>query len=211
MIDYKVCLNNGNEVLGIDQKTITANEDLRTVDEEALAREIHHENGLIPEQVARAVLENFCKAAANLMSMGFAIQLRNNKDVALRIHPDLHIEGGSINLARARELMPDKVSTEEDMVKYAGELVSRAGVSIRVKSECQQKFTDLLMSLNPSVNRAGMIERAKVTRLDSDDEDEPGNGGTVTPDPVNPDPGNGDDNGNDNPNPNPGGDDPIED
>ena len=204
MIDYKICLNNGNEVLGIDQKTITANEELRTVDEEALAREIHHENGLIPVQVAHAVLENFCKAAANLMSMGFAIQLRNGNEVALRIHPDLHIEGGSINLARAREMMPDKVSTEEDMVNCAGELVSRAGVSIRVKSECQQKFTDLLLSLNPSVNRTGIVERAKVTRTDGGS-GSGSQGGTVTPDPVNPDPDNG---GGDNSG---GGDGPIED
>ncbi len=45
MIDYKVYVNNGNEALGVDKKTITLNEDLQ------------------------AVLQNFCKAAANLMSM----------------------------------------------------------------------------------------------------------------------------------------------
>ena len=73
MIQYKVCLNNGNEALGIDQKTVTANEDVKTCDEQALAREIAHENPLIPEQVAKAVLENFCKAAAIILGIVFAV------------------------------------------------------------------------------------------------------------------------------------------
>ena len=55
--------------------------------------------------MAKAVLENFCKAAAHLMSMGFAIQLKNGNNVALRIHPDIHVKGGNINLERAKELV----------------------------------------------------------------------------------------------------------
>ena len=82
---YSISLNLGNEYIGANEKTITANEVLETADEKALAREIAHENPLIPEQVAKAVLENFCKTAAQLMSLGFAIQLKNGNDVALRI------------------------------------------------------------------------------------------------------------------------------
>ena len=207
MIDYKVCVNNGNEVLGINQKTITANEDLRTADEAALAREIAHENPLIPEQVAQSVLQNFCKAAANLMTMGFAIQLRNGNDVALRIHPDIHVDGGNIDLQRAMELMPDKVHSEADMDTYAGDLVSRAGVTVKVRAESQPKFTELLKSLNPGVNRTGVVERAKVLRKDGE-----GGGTTPTPDPgtgggTTPDPGTGGgDNGGGGDTPVPGGD-----
>lgn len=185
MIDYKVYVNNGIEALGVNQKTITANEDLRTVDEQDLAREIHHENTLIPEQVAQAVLQNFCKAAAKLMAMGFAIQLRNGNDVAMRIHPDIHVEGGNIDLQRAIELMPDKVAGEDDMVTYAGDLVSRAGVTLKVRAESQPKFTELLKSLNPGVNRTGVVERAKVLRKDGTGgtTPNPGTGGGTTPDP----------------------------
>ena len=127
MIEYKVSLNNGIEAFGVDQKTITANEDVKTCDETALAREISHENPLIPEQVAKAVLENFCKATANLMAMGFAVQLRNGNDVALRIHPDIHVKGGNINLARAKELDP---TVTELTVENAGRLVDKAGVTL---------------------------------------------------------------------------------
>ena len=91
----------GNEALQ-SEKTITANEVLRTCDTKALAREISHQNALIPEQVAAAVLENFCKAAAEKMAEGFAIQLNAGDEVAIRSVPDIHINGGNLNLARAK-------------------------------------------------------------------------------------------------------------
>ena len=178
MIKYNVCLNNGIEAFGIDQKTITANEEVETVDEQALAREIAHENALIPEQVAKAVLENFCKAAANLMSMGFAIQLKNGNDVALRIYPDVHVKGGNINLARAKELDP---TVTELTLENAGDLVSKAGVTVRAKAECQRKFTDLLLSVGASINRKAVIEKARVMLDLDDDPDTPSGGGSDTP------------------------------
>ena len=171
---YSVCLNNGNENLGITEKTITANEIVETVDEKALAREIVHENPLIPEQVATAVLQNFCKDAANLMSMGFAIQLKNGNDVALRIYPDIHVKGGNINLARAQELDP---TVTELTLENAGDLVSKAGVTVRARAESEQKFTDLLLSIGASVTRKEVVEKAKVMRKDNQGGTTPSGGG----------------------------------
>jgi hypothetical protein len=190
MIEYKVSLNNGIEAFGVDQKTITANEDVKTCDETALAREISHENPLIPEQVAKAVLENFCKATANLMAMGFAVQLRNGNDVALRIHPDIHVKGGNINLARAKELDP---TVTELTVENAGRLVDKAGITVRAKAECEQKFTELLLAVGSSVSRNEVIERAKIVSNGSGNQ-----GGTTPTTPTTPEtpenPGTGGDN-----------------
>ena len=159
-----------------------------TCDEQALAREISHENPLIPEQVAKAVLENFCKAAAQLMSMGFAIQLKNGNDVALRIHPDIHVKGGNINLARAKELDP---TVTELTKENAGDLVDRAGVVLRAKAECEPKFTELLLSMDAGISRKDVIERAMVARKDDSGSNE-NNGGTTPTTPDTPsDPGTG--------------------
>ncbi|MBQ7181922.1 MAG: hypothetical protein IJR87_11630 [Bacteroidaceae bacterium] len=193
MIQYKVYLNNGIEAFGIDQKTITVNEMVQTCGTDDLAREISHKNPLIPVQVAESVLQNFCEAAAQLMAMGFAIQLKNGNDVALRIYPDIHVKGGNINLARAKELDP---TVTELTLENAGDLVSKAGVTVRAKAECQRKFTELLMSMNPSVIRNDVVERAKVLRTDSED----GESGS-TP---------GGSGGSDSGNPNPNGDDGME-
>ena len=166
MIDYKGQLNLGNEALQ-SEKTITANEVLRTCDTKALAREISHQNALIPEQVAAAVLENFCKAAVEKMAEGFAIQLSAGSDVAIRIFPDIHIKGGNINLTRAKELDPTVTELTEE---NAGELIDRAGgVLVRVRATCMQKFTDLLDAECVQVKRVGIETKAYVAKTGSGD------------------------------------------
>ena len=175
MIDYKGQLNMGNEALGTEKK-ITANESLRTCDTKALAREIAHaSHDLIPEQVAAMVLENFCKAAAEKMAEGFAIQLNNGQDVAIRIFPDIHVKGGNINLARAKELDP---TVTELTVENAGDLIDRAGgVTCRVRATCMQKFTDLLEKEEYQVKRTGIEVKAYVERVGGDDDGDEGQGG----------------------------------
>ena len=168
MIEYKGQLNLGNEALGTE-KTITANESLRTCDLKALAREIHHQNTLIPEQVAEAVLDNFCKAAVEKMAEGFAINLNSGNDVAIRIFPDIHVKGGNINLARAKELDP---TVTELTVENAGSLIDKAGgVTVRVRATCMQKFTELLEKEDYQVKRIGIETAAYVSRVNDQGDD----------------------------------------
>ena len=177
MIKYEICLNNGNEAFGTG-KTITANEVVETVDEKALAREIHHLNALIPEQVAESVLANFCQAAAQLMAMGYAVVLKNGNDAALRIYPDIHIKGGNINLARAKELDP----TVTDLtLENAGDLATKAGVTVRAKAECESKFTELLLAQGASVERKGVVEKPYVARKDNSGSGNQGGGTNPNP------------------------------
>ena len=173
MIKYEISLNQGVEAFGTG-KSITANEVVETVDEKALAREIHHLNALIPEQVAESVLANFCQAAAQLMAMGYAVTLKNGNDVALRIYPDIHIKGGKINLARAKELDP----TVTDLtLENAGDLATKAGVTVRAKAECETKFTELLLAQGASVERKGVVEKAYVARKENSGGNQGGNTG----------------------------------
>ena len=171
MISYKGQLNEGNAALGTE-KTITANEDIRTCDLKALAREINHQNALIPEDVAASVLGYFCKAAVQKMAEGFAVQLTSGSDVTIRIFPDVHIKGGNINLARAKELDPSITKLTEDVV---GQLIDKAGVQVRVRATCMQKFTDLLESEGYQLSRSGVETKAYVERKGTspDDDDEP--------------------------------------
>ena len=174
MIEYKGQLNEGNEALG-SEKTITANEVLRTCDTKALAREISHQNKLIPEDVAAAVLGYFCKAAVEKMSEGFAIQLMSGQDVAIRIFPDIHIKGGNINLARAKELDP---TVTELTAENAGELIDKAGgVTCRVRATCMQKFTDLLEKEDYQLKRIGIETKPYVARTNGDSGDDQGDNG----------------------------------
>lgn len=187
MIEYKAQLNLGNEALG-SEKSITANEFLRTCDAKALAREISHQNSLIPEDVAASVLGYFCKAAVQKMSEGFAIQLYNGQDVAMRIFPDVHVKGGSINLARAQQLDP---TVTELTAENAGELIDKAGgVTCKVRAVVQQKFTDLLEAEGYQMKRIGTETAAYVAKKNGeategtdtgDNGGNSGNGGTDNP------------------------------
>ena len=179
MIEYKGQLNMGVEAFG-SEPTITANEDLRTCDTKALAREISHQNSLIPEDVAAAVLGYFCKAAVQKMSEGFAVQLVSDGDVAIRIFPDIHIKGGNINLARAKELDP---TVTQLTAENAGALIDKAGVQCRVRATCMQKFTDLLEKEDYQLTRTGIETKAYVERKGDDTTgqggDNNGGGGNV--------------------------------
>jgi len=164
MIQYEVQLNKGNEALKTG-KTITANEVLLTCDEKALAREIHHQNSLIPEDVAASVLGYFGKAAAQLMAMGFAIQFKNGQDVLMRIYPDVHLNGGNINLERAKQLNPDVTDLT---LENAGELATQVGVKVRVRCETEAKFTELLDAEGISVERKAVKEVAYIAKKGSE-------------------------------------------
>ena len=178
MIKYQVSLNKGVEAFGTGP-TITANEIVDTADASALAREIHHLNSLIPEQVAEAVLQNFCEAAANLMAMGYAVVLRSGADAAIRIYPDVHVKGGNINLDRAKQLIPGTVALSLD---NAGDLVSKAGVTVRAKAECEAKFTDLLTTAEARLERKEVVEKAFVKRANASDSSDSENGGSDSSD-----------------------------
>jgi len=157
MIEYEGQLNLPNENLGTTEKTITANEKVRTADVKALAREIAHaSHDLIPENVAAMVLENFCKAAVEKMAEGFAITLDAENGVGLRIFPDIHIKGGNINLKRAKELDP---TVTELTAENAGALIDKAGVTVRVRAIAQNPFTDLLDKEGYQLKRTAIVTK----------------------------------------------------
>jgi hypothetical protein len=166
-------LNQGVEAFGTG-KTITANEVLLTCDEKALAREIHHQNALIPEDVAASVLSYFGRAAAQLMAMGFAIQFKDGQDVLMRIYPDIHLKGGNINLTRAKELDPEVTDLT---MENAGDLASKVGVSVRVRCETETKFTELLEKEGYNIERKQVRDVAYVNRKTVDDEPSESNQG----------------------------------
>ena len=158
-IDYKVKLNNGNENIGAAEKTITVQEVVKTATNKDIAREVFLLNPLIPEQVTLSVLENFCRAAANLMAMGHAVILQSQGRAALRIYPDIKLNGRNITLSRAQQL---DNTISELTTDNAGDLAARVGVRVRVRAECQREFTKLLNAAGVSTQKKEVINVPKV-------------------------------------------------
>ena len=186
MIEYIGQINLPNPNFGTTEKTITANEQVRTCDTRSLAKEVAHaSHDLVTEGIAELVINNFCKACVDKMVEGFAIQMQNNADVMMRIFPDIHLntKSGNINLKMARELLGDPTLTEAQMVERAGELIDKVGVKVTVRATVQQKFTDLLEKEGYSVTRTGIQTATAAHQSEGGDNqggsgDNGGGGGT---------------------------------
>ena len=167
-VKYNITINNGVEAFAREGKTITANEVVEAVDSRFLAHHMHLHNALIPESVAQQVLDMFCECAAELMVQGKAVVLPAKGRDALRLYPDVHVKGGNINLNRAQVLIPGTTDITTD---NAGELVSKAGITLRAKAECEVLMTELMKAEKPSMQRNEIVERAKVERKDNGEND----------------------------------------
>ena len=163
MIEYQLQVNRGNEAFNTGV-TLTANEVVKTISVDFLSEELHHANELIPKATVKEVLSHFAEVAVRLMAEGFAIQFLNGNDVVLRLYPDVHLNGQSINLTKARELLQEPTLTEEQMVERAAELCDKVGVSVRAYAEVQRTFTQMLQDARPSLQRKGVIEKAYVPK-----------------------------------------------
>ena len=173
MVDIQISINNGNEAFGVTGKTITVNEQPKSVSLDFVAEELHHRMPLVPADVISQVLVGFQDVAARMMAEGFAIQGTNAKgDVLLRYYTDARLKCQSINLEKAKELMPGVVTDEATMVEHAGELIALAGVQLRPYVEVKQKFHELLDEYKPKYEVKGTKEVAYVSKKD-------GNGGNT--------------------------------
>ena len=168
MIEYTIKINNGNEYINSNAKSITVKEKVKTAGSKDLSREIHMLNKLIPEQVALSVLDNFCEAAAALMAMGQAVVLKSKGKAAIRLIPDVKLNGRNITLARAQQL--DNTITDLT-ADNAGELVGRVGVRVRARAVCEAAMTQLLQNAGVTTQKAAIVDVPKVSRA--------GDGGTT--------------------------------
>jgi len=165
MVDIQISINNGNEAFGTTGKTITVNEQPKSVSLDFVAEELHHRMPLVPADVISQVLVGFQDVAARMMAEGFAIQGTNAKgDVLLRYYTDARLKCQSINLEKAKELMPNDVTGEATMVAHAGELVALAGIQMRPYVEVQKKFHELLDEYKPKYEVKGIKEVAYVAK-----------------------------------------------
>ena len=176
MIEYTIKINNGNENINSNNKSITVKEKVKTAGVKDLSREIALLNKLIPEQVAAAVLDNFCEAAAALMSMGQAVVLKSRGKAAIRLIPDVKLNGRNITLARAQELDNTVTDLTED---NAGDLVQRVGVRVRARAVCAPALTELIQAAGVTTQKTNVINIPKILKT-NDNGTTPGTGGTTT-------------------------------
>ena len=169
MIDTVININNGVEAFGTTAKTITLVDRPKEISTKFFAEELQHKMPLVPVEVIEQVLSGFGDVAARMMAEGFAIRFTDSKDnVLMRIFADARLKCQSINLAKAKELMPDDVTDEASMVAHAGELVALAGVTLRPYVEVQQKFHELLAQHKPHYQVKDIVDRPYIAKREGE-------------------------------------------
>ena len=143
---YNILINNGNENLGIDGKSISVQEVVTNVSNDFVSQYISRKNPLYNVDVMDGAQVTLCKGWAELLAEGFSIQLKCGNGVCIRIYPDLHIEGGNISLERAQELIP---GTTDITPENAADLVRAAGLTVRAKAEVEIKLTEMMKNTKP--------------------------------------------------------------
>jgi hypothetical protein len=166
MIKYNLQINNGVEAFGTTGKTISANEVVDTCDASELAREIAHHAEVVSERTAKYVLDNILAAVVQKMSEGKAVVITLDGKAALRIYPDIHIKGGNINLARAKELDPEVTDITLDNISG---IVSKAGgVTLRAKAEVERPLTEALKAQGVSLHLNDKKEMPRLNRTEGE-------------------------------------------
>ena len=187
MIDIKISINNGNEAFGTTGKTLTVNEQTKSVSLDFVAEELHHRMPLVPTDVIQQVLTGYAEVVSRLIAEGFCINYTNTKgDVLWQQYVDARLKCQSVNLEKARELTGDRQLEEAELVQRAGEIVQLAGVTLRPYVEVRQKFHELLADYKPKYNVVGVEERAYVEKKDGTGSEQGGTqqGGTTNNPPA---------------------------
>ena len=158
MIKYGLYLNEGNEALNLG-RTITANELPDDMTAAQLAREISHDNPLVPESVAKGVIDSFCRIVAQAMAEGRCVNLCNGSDVFLRLYADVH-------LAKTFDLKEAKARGYEGstLTEECFTLIQPSDLVIKAHAEVEQKFTDMVRDKRDGLQRTHTETRAYIRR-----------------------------------------------
>ena len=166
-MEYDVIINEGNENLGIDEKTITVRTILEKGKAKEFYREMYYHNRLVPTQVVDNVIESFCAVAVSLMAEGRTICLYSKnddkKDVAIRLYPEVQLNGNykRINIERAKELDP---TVTEITPENAAELVAKHGVTCHIRADVRPRFSQLLKDQKPELTRRNVVVKKKIKK-----------------------------------------------
>lgn len=180
MIHYDITLNQGSEALN-SEPTLTANERPQDMTPAQLAREVHHLNTLIPEQIAKSVIDNLCEVICTSIAEGKRVLLMNGQDVYLSIYADVHLRQ-TMNLAALRARGYEGTAITEEAARY----IQPSDLIVKAKAETEQKFTDHMRSHIDGLHRlCGIVIKDYVRKKDTSSTP------TTPTDPTNPGSGQG--------------------
>ena len=163
-------LNQGNEALNLGQSYSVEEKPVGTASNKQIAEHVHMLNGLIPTDVAEAVLNVLGDVYIHFIAQGYRVPFTGRGYSLGSIYADVKLKK-NVTLDDVKAIDPTVTTlTLQDFDKY----VKPSDIVVRAKFETEDKFNERLRAELEGIERAEIVEKAYVPRK----ENQGGNGGS---------------------------------
>ena len=151
-------LNRGNEALKLGQSYSVEEKPVGTASNKQIAEHVHMLNGLIPTDVAEAVLNILGDVYIHFMAQGYRVPFCGRGYSLGTLYADVKLKK-NVTLDDVKAIDPNVTTLKlEDFDKY----VKPADIVVRAKFETEDNFNERLRDKLEGIERAEIVEKAYV-------------------------------------------------
>lgn len=156
-------LNRGNEALNLGQSYSVEEKPVGTASNKQIAEHVHMMNGLIPTDVAEAVLNVLGDVYIHFMAQGYRVPFTGRGYSLGTMYADVKLKK-NVTLDDVKAIDPSVTTLAlEDFDKY----VKPADIVVRAKFETEDNFNERLRGELEGIERAEVVEKAYVPRKEN--------------------------------------------
>lgn len=156
-------LNQGNEAFNVGQSYSVEEKPIGTASNKQIAEHVHMLNGLIPTDVAEAVLNVLGDVYIHFMAQGYRVPFSGRGYTLGSMYADVKLKK-NLSLADVRAIDPTvNTLTLQDFDKF----VKQSDIVVRAKFETEDNFNDRLRAELEGIERAELVEKAFVSRKEN--------------------------------------------
>ena len=156
-------LNQGNEALNLGQSYSVEEKPVGTASNKQIAEHVHMLNGLIPTDVAEAVLNILGDVYIHFIAHGYRVPFTGRGYSLGSIYADVKLKK-NVTLDDVKAIDPTVTTlTLQDFDKY----VKPSDIVVRAKFETEDKFNERLRAELEGIERAEIVEKAYVPRKEN--------------------------------------------
>lgn len=164
-------LNQGNEALNLGQSFSVEEKPIGTASNKQIAEHVHMLNGLIPIDVAEAVLNVLGDVYIHFMAQGYRVPFTGRGYSLGSMYADVKLKK-NVTIDDVKAIDPTVTTlTLQDFDKY----VKPSDIVVRAKFETEDKFNERLRGELEGIDRAEIVEKAFVPRKENEGGGDNGN------------------------------------
>ncbi len=156
-------LNQGNEALNLGQSYSVEEKPVGTASNKQIAEHVHMLNGLIPTDVAEAVLNVLGDVYIHFIAQGYRVPFTGRGYSLGSIYADVKLKK-NVTLDDVKAIDPTVTTlTLQDFDKY----VKPSDIVVRAKFETEDNFNDRLRGELEGIERVDFVEKAYIARKEN--------------------------------------------